>query len=415
MKQSTLLFPLMFSLLFALLLAPVFPQGNPAPDLENRIAGLTKFVTENPGHGNLYLRLAQFCAQAGKTAESVGWLNRALDTGIGLDLAGDPAFAGMRPSAEFQAVARRAAPGVKPLRKATLAFRLPQKDLAPEGIAYDPVGKAFYLGSIKKRQIFRLNPDGTTAEFTASGQEGLLGVLGLKVDAGRRRLWANCAGAQESGSPDGSAGLFAFDLETGKLLKKFIFDGKDSRHMFNDLTIAPNGDVYLTDSEAGRVYQAREGQNDLEVFCGEGGELQYLNGITVSEDGRSLYVEDFRRGFTRVDLATRALRTVARPADVSTFGVDGLYCHHGRLVGIQNADGVERVVRYDLDEAGDRIVRMRVLERGSLLYRIPMTGAIADGALYFVAYARRLDADGTLLPPEAPPQETVVMRLPLGW
>ena len=36
--------------------------------------------------------------------------------------------------------------------RSELAFRIPERDLFPEGIAYDPVSDTFFLGSVRKRK-----------------------------------------------------------------------------------------------------------------------------------------------------------------------------------------------------------------------------------------------------------------------
>src|SRR5215211_7738657 len=71
-----------------------------------------------------------------------------------------------------------------------VAFRIPEPDLIPEGIAYDPVAQVFYVGSTYKRKIVSVDGRGVVRDFTGEGQDGLWGLLGMRVDAKRRLLWA---------------------------------------------------------------------------------------------------------------------------------------------------------------------------------------------------------------------------------
>ena len=44
--------------------------------------------------------------------------------------------------------------------RSEIAFRLPERDLIPEGICYDPEDDVFYLGSIRKSKILKISRDG---------------------------------------------------------------------------------------------------------------------------------------------------------------------------------------------------------------------------------------------------------------
>ena len=369
-----------------------------------RVAGYEKALTESPGNGGLMCGLAEVYAAGGQAREAVQWLARAIDTGIALDLVHNPAFDPIRRSQEFVELLPRAAASATPQVASVLAFRTGEKDLEPEGIAYDPRERCFYLGSIKQRKIIRIEPGGRQTDFVASGKDGLLGVVGLRVDPGRRHLWANAFGPEGS-ADEGAGGLFQFDLASGRLLKKVVLDAANGKHLFNDLVVAPDGAVFVTDSEAGVIYRLAPGATALEVFAGESGQYRFLNGITIDPSGRRLYVSDFLHGISVLDIATRRIVTVARDLAVSTYGLDGLYYFEGGLVGIQNAVGMARVLRYELDPSGERIVRARVLERSNPAYAQPMTGAIVDRDLYFVAIGTG---------PAQAGQATVVHRLPLS-
>ena len=65
-------------------------------------------------------------------------------------------------------------------------------------MAWDAVGRAFYVGSLLRHKIVRIGPDGVVRDFVPAGVGGLGEVLGMKVDATRRELVA--ALAQDVGS-----------------------------------------------------------------------------------------------------------------------------------------------------------------------------------------------------------------------
>jgi hypothetical protein len=55
----------------------------------------------------------------------------------------------------------------------TRAFALKERDLAPEGIAYDPVDRKFYMSSVSKRKIVCVSGGGIITDFKRPEQDGL--------------------------------------------------------------------------------------------------------------------------------------------------------------------------------------------------------------------------------------------------
>ena len=98
-----------------------------------------------------------------------------------------------------------------------IAFTVGPRDLIPEGLASDPADGSLYLSSIYHRKIVKITPQGKVSDFVAEGQDGLLGVLGVKVDPRDRSVWAASQRA-------GEAALFHFNA-SGKLLAKICSAG----------------------------------------------------------------------------------------------------------------------------------------------------------------------------------------------
>jgi sugar lactone lactonase YvrE len=54
-----------------------------------------------------------------------------------------------------------------------IAYTISENDLIPEGIAYDPARKNFYVSSTFKRKIIRIDANGRATDFTQEAQDGL--------------------------------------------------------------------------------------------------------------------------------------------------------------------------------------------------------------------------------------------------
>jgi hypothetical protein len=302
-----------------LVLAVSAADDEQAPAEVDRLRG---YLAVAKDHGGLMYRLAQALAKAGQGEEAVRWLKTGLDQGLDLDL-GDPAFRDLRERADFQEQRVRA-DAIRPVSTSRLAFRISQPDLIPEGIAWDARTGAYFVGSLYRKKIVRVDAEGRATDFVAAGQDGLEDVLGLKVDPEKRRLWICTAASPRAGPRAGSSGLLVYDIDSGKPVAAHWLRDPGTKHLLNDLVFTGSGEVFVTDSDAETVYRLASGGTDLTVFVGPG-KFRYPNGIALDADEKRLYVADFEHGLSVVDIATQASRPVTHPPGVSTHGIDGLF------------------------------------------------------------------------------------------
>jgi len=364
---------------------------------------LTRGLEVNPGDESLIYDIASSFAQAGRVEDSLSWLERLVE--LRSDLVPQerdfPGLQGERFQRIVQALQRNT-----PASRSTSAFTLPERDLIPEGIAHDPVTGTFFVSSIHKRKVVAVRPDGTVSDF-ATSEAQLDSVLGMRVDPVRRVLWVNSYATPSMRGFDeslrGRSTLHKFDLTTGRQVARFV-RGPGGKHLLNDLALSAAGDVFLTDSETGEVLKLRadapEG-SPFEVLVPPG-QLYYANGITLSDDDKTLFIADWANGVTGIRLDSGERFTLAHPRGASLHGLDGMYFHRGSLVGVQNGAGPGRIVRFVLSAQRDQVVRAEVLESNHPGFQIPTTGVLVGDDLYFTANSqlRATGADGKYLPPE---------------
>jgi len=72
--------------------------------------------------------------------------------------------------------------------------------------------------------------------------------------------------------------LVALDRRTGRVLRRFELPRDGARHVLGDMTIGPDGAVYVTDSVAGGVYRLRPGGAALDTLAPEhrGGMIEHV-------------------------------------------------------------------------------------------------------------------------------------------
>ena len=233
----------------------------------------------------------------------------------------------------------------------------------------------------------------------------------MKVDAARKSLWVCTAEPDAAGGKTTrSSWLIRFDLATGRAVQT-LASPSGGKHLFNDIAIAKDGGLFLTDSEEGAVYRLRAGQGTLEVFQPPG-RFFYPNGIALSDDGRFLYVAHVL-GVSAWDLASGKTFDVTAPDDVTLVGIDGLSFYRETLVAVQNGIEPNRIASFPLAPTLDRVTGVRILERGNRDFEIPTTGAVAGDDYYFIANSqlRALAPEGVKDPDRRKP--VVILRLEL--
>jgi hypothetical protein len=337
------------------------------PQFRAAVADLEKRLPNAPDKCALTYEIAKACASAKQWPETMDWLRRVTDLKAGLDPTRDSTFAGLRGTKEFAAIANAVREATPPVSHSEPAFRIAEGDLLPESVAYDPAGKHFYLGSMRKGKVIQCSPSGDCRQFAS----GLGVVIGLKTrDKG---LWV-------LNNNDKQSELIHFDLASGQPLRRYPVAG--APHSFNDLTFAPSGDIFLTDTPAGTVWRLANGAADLSKIPGK---FPFANGIAISSDGTLLYVATYPDGILVVDLKTNRIVPIPHPADLCLATIDGLYFHRDTLIAIQNAFMTPRVVRLYLSRDRRSIERFEVLERRNPLFDGVTTGVLAGDDFYYMA------------------------------
>ena len=240
------------------------------------LISVKKAVELSPNNPKYMFSLARAYALNGNKKKAIKWLEKTLRLGFyfnsnksSFDQNGYNDFSLIRDTNEFRAILKKSNQLNMPINNSEVAFKIPERDLIPEGIAYDPVSQVFYIGSIYKRKIISVQ-NGEIRNFTQEAQDNLWSVIGLKVDAERRILWVNSAviSCMKGFRKDISrfSGVFKYDLKTGELIKKYILNDSSNSHLFNDLALSSKGDVFITDSSSGAIFFISKEKDELEFF-----------------------------------------------------------------------------------------------------------------------------------------------------
>jgi|HubBroStandDraft_2_1064218.scaffolds.fasta_scaffold60743_2 hypothetical protein len=353
--------------------APAEPTD--APEIREQIAAVQKLQRTLPDRGAALYFLAAAKQHLHETREALALLKECIALQEGFDPSGEPAFLELKSTKEFAALTESIHRDFPVIAQAREAIRTTEKDLIPEGFAYDGQRNVFYLSSLNRRKIVQIGRDGGISDFVTADSFGLLPVLGIRVDPNDGTVWA------DSFTDSGRTELLHFDA-TGKLQGRFKPDGS-AKHGFNDLVIRKNGEVITTDSLANVVYRFDPAGRTFKALAVHR-PLFYPNGIALSDDDHTLYVAD-SLGVVSIDLASGVSRDVEPGPRNTLAGIDGLYWYHGSLIGIQNGIGSPRVAAFHLSVDGLRVTRTTILENRSNFCVMPTTGAIRGSDFFFIS------------------------------
>jgi sugar lactone lactonase YvrE len=347
----------------------------PAADAKGffaEIHRLEKLLEAPVDHATVVYAMARTYAAGGQYKEAIEWLKKAIALDAGIDPTLDRVFQEIRRTSEFSVLLDLVRDQTPPISHSRVGFSIAEEGLAPEGIAYDPRRKRFYMGSTAKHKILECTAAGECRTFAE--QQGLSEVLGIKIDPRDGSLWT-------ASNADTESDVFHFAIPSGKLLRKYDV-GKG--HVFNDLAIGASGDVFVTDTRGGTVYWISRATNRLELLK-EDLKAANANGIVLSDDGKKLFVSSFPDGITVIDVASRSSHPIGHPANLCLGSIDGLSFFQNSLIAIQNGVVTKRVARFVLSPDQNSITSFDILERRNPMFEGITTGAVAEGWYYYMA------------------------------
>jgi sugar lactone lactonase YvrE len=333
--------------------------------------------------------------------EAMKTLERMLENGITNRILNDPDFDQLRETDEFKSLSEKYNKEPEVITNSTLAFEIPEKDLIPEGITYNPNKKEFLVGSIFKSKIVKVDADKNISDIVKQEEQGFVSVLGMNVDQERNILWASsCYGYLKENLPKeklGTARIYKIDLNEGKILRYYELV-QEENHFLNDIAIDKSGNIYTTDSHVPAVYTIDKEKDELiKLFDLPVG--SYPNGITISEDDRMLFAAT-SYGIYSYNFDTKERKRLRFENDLVYSACDGLYFYKNSLIGVQGF--TNRIMRFYLDDGMTNITHQKILEANNPLFETPTTGVIVDDTFFLIANAQlgKINAEGKIAPME---------------
>ncbi len=375
-----------------------------AAEVREQIATVEKLKLVVPDRGAVLYFLSTAKQHLGETREAFVLLKDCVALREGFDPSGDPAFFGLKGTKEFDDLVAAVHRDFPMVAQARFAFVTEEKDLIPEGLAYDAKQNVFYLSSLNRKKIVKIDLQGRVTDFVPGNRYGLLPVLGIRLDPTDGTVWADTF--EDAGRTE----LVHFD-SSGKLLGRYS-PKESGKHGFNDLVVRKNGEVITTDSLSNQVFRF-DPRTYLFAPLPVYRTLLYPNGIALADDDRWLYVAD-AVGIVKLDLTENTSQDVDAGPRSSLAGADGLYWHNSSLIAVQNGIGSPRIAAFKLSKDGSRVTQTTVLENHTAFTVLPTTGAIRGNDFYFIANSQidNLNGDKVMDVTKLAAVRIAVVRLP---
>lgn len=322
-------------------------------------------------------------------------------------------FTKYRKNKRFRKLTKRFKKNQQTIHSATKVMQFQEDTLIPEGIASHSTTQKIYLSSLAQHKIVvqTIGQPNSEKDLISSGQDSIWMVLGMKVLASRNEIWV--ASTSEKDSTNGYAGLFGFDLISGKLINKVILDNTQEAHLFNDLVFADENTLYLTDSKAGKVFKSIRPFTTLEEVKFKG-TLYYPNGIAIDDKAENLFIAD-ATGLYLYHIQSKILAKINEKKKTYLHQIDGLYFYKNSLIAVQGAGlNNSRITRFWLKKNKPSIKKTKILQSHHPDFVLPTTGTILNDDFYFIvnSYLRALQPDGKITNPEKL-EGTFINKIPL--
>jgi len=361
---------------------------NSQGDMQRFIWALRRITELMPDSGDLKLQLAMAYAKTGDKKNAYDTLVRMQTQGFGYDVSTDTRFEPIHGTKVWDYIVTNLQVNAKQFGEGKPAFELPKGDNLFDALAWDAKRERFLLGGAREGKIYLVDLHGKLADFIATdAANGLWGIDALAIDAAHGKLYvtSSATAIYKGFNADnaGKAGIFEFDLASGKFLHKYAFAANDGAHRLTSLVVSKDGLVFAADGARKQVFKIESGALKEVV---NNPKLTRISALALSGDGRTMYLADFALGIFGFDLAKgQAFELAHDPTHLVLGGVVGMYWYDGTLAVIENGMVPKRVMRLKLTADGRGVEGTMPLDAANAAFVDLGSGAVAGDKLYFLA------------------------------
>lgn len=273
---------------------------------------------------------------------------------------------------------------------------LSEKELHPESVHNLEKHKLWLASSIRHKKIVSFDSKtGLCSDWFVDSQ---FSTFAMKADVKEQYLWVATAAMPEmvgfSKEFEGKAEVLKIDIKSRKIVKRFPVQGN---HVFGDLVLDNQGNVYVSDSGEALIYKISD--DKISVWLDLKAEAFNLQGLTFNKDETKLFIADYLKGILVIDINDPQNRSwLEFPNGTIAKGIDGMVFYDNSVIAIHNGVKPIRVIQYRLNERLDSISGFKVVDNNRPEFDEPALTSIVKNKLYFFANSpwKAYDQNGNL-------------------
>lgn len=334
-----------------------------------------------PTHPTFTYNLASAYSLNGKKDEALAVLKTIVLANNTITFEEDSDFESIKNDKGFKDLLELKISQSKTIENSVEKLSLSEKDLHPEGLLYLEKHKFWLSSSIRNKKIVSFDVTGKCSDWFT---DCLYSVFALKADHNEKYLWVACSALPEmkgfTKEIEEKGEILKIEIASKKVIKRFTIKGN---HVFGDLVVSKNDDVYISDSAEPILYKIEN--NNLVLWKDLRKEAFNLQGITLNKNESKLFAADYLKGIFVIDINSKKESWLEFPSEASKKGIDGLIFYNNSLIAIQNGVVPIRIVRFKLNESETKIIDFAVLDNNRQVFNEPALGTLVKNKLYFFA------------------------------
>jgi hypothetical protein len=334
-----------------------------------------------PMHPTFAYNLASAYSLNGKKQEALSVLKEIVLTNNTIAFEEDSDFESIKEDKGFKELLQLKVSQSAIIENSVQKLSLSEKDLHPEGLLYLEKQKLWLSSSIRNKKIVAFDANGKCTDWFTDCSYS---VFALKTDRNQKYLWVACSAIPEmkgfTKEIEGKSEILKIEIATQKLVQRYSTEGN---HVFGDIIVAKNNDVYISDSVEPMIYKIEK--DSFILWKDLRKEAFNLQGITFNENESKLFIADYLKGILVIDSKTKEQSWLGFPEESSKKGIDGLVFYKNSLITIQNGVGPIRIVRYKLNDSATKILDFVVLDNNREVFNEPALATLIQNKLYFFA------------------------------
>jgi hypothetical protein len=362
-------------------------------DFKNQVKALEKLTKIKPNIPLFQYKLAQAYSLNDNKSGAFNSLVALQKQGLYFDVANNKNFDNIKNFPVFEYIKNNLEANNSHFGEGLDVFKIDKSfsGLLFETLVVDSKNNRFLMGSLRDGRVIKVENNGNISNLidpTPSGLTGPWSVIDLEADTKNNVLWVASAAISQytnlSKESAGLAGIFKYNLTTGKLIKSYLLPEKSKPYLMANIHLAKNGKLYILESIRNSILELNQESGEFNLVLKAQG-FKGLRKMTSDDTGRLLYVTDEEKGILVIDLEDKKTYLIENTPALLLAGISEIIYDDNGLIIIQAGNKPERVMRLQLNKTKLVVSNVFPIESAHPKFNNPAAGTIFDGGIYYIA------------------------------